>query len=185
MGWRPRALWVADAGEKREGPFVSQENLRSASALLEYHRSRPLQLVEKISENLNNIFLPPLANVWQLSSLKISLKILMDTEAPVLQRPRRASKRPPLADDFIDNIDIEIEAIESLPPTTVRPALAAPHPEDGPRKRGRPRKYPLAPPPLPDVQPVKRPRGRPKGKFVLRSRPVIALAPKPQFLAEL
>jgi len=100
----------------------------------------------------------------------------MESHSQVLLRPKRASKRPPLSDDFIDNIDIEIEAIESMPHTVARP-MTTPL-EGGPRKRGRPRKYPLAPPPPVDVQPVKRPRGRPKGKLVQRAG-ILALTFEP------
>jgi hypothetical protein len=77
-------------------------------------------------------------------------------------RPKRQPKKISRSDDFLDNYDAELEAIESLPSTSVRPFM--PHFEGGPRKRGRPRKYPPALPPSTDEQPIKRPRGRPKGK---------------------
>ncbi|KAL4538162.1 hypothetical protein Ndes2526B_g05354 [Nannochloris sp. 'desiccata'] len=76
-------------------------------------------------------------------------------------RPKRQPKKISRSDDFLDNYDAELEAIESLPSTSVRPFMA--HHEGGPRKRGRPRKYPVALPPPTDEQPIKRPRGRPKG----------------------
>lgn len=80
-------------------------------------------------------------------------------------RPKRQPKKISRSDDFLDNYDAELEAIESLPSTSVRPFMA--QLEGGPRKRGRPRKYPVAPPPPTDEQPIKRPRGRPKGKSPL------------------
>lgn len=83
--------------------------------------------------------------------------------ASMSERPRRQKKKVSRSEDYIDNIDAELEAIESLPVTVAFPSSASV--EGGPRKRGRPRKYPQAPPPAPEIQPMKRPRGRPRGEF--------------------
>ena len=80
-----------------------------------------------------------------------------------MDRPKRNPKKVNRSDDFIDNFDAELEAIETLPLSApIKPLLAA---SEGPRKRGRPRKYPIQPPPPVEEAPVKRPRGRPKGKL--------------------
>lgn len=85
-------------------------------------------------------------------------------------RPRRQVRRTPLSEDFIDDkiLDEELEAMESasLEVSETRPDSKTI--DGGPRKRGRPRKYPPAQPPPPDLQVVKRPRGRPRGKMILQ-----------------
>lgn len=78
------------------------------------------------------------------------------------ERPKRQTKKVSRSEDYIENIDAELEAIESLPIAVAFPSSA--QVGGGPRKRGRPRKHPQAPPPAPEIQPIKRPRGRPRGK---------------------
>lgn len=86
-------------------------------------------------------------------------------------RPKRQVKKTPRSDDFIDNYDAELDAIESLPSTAPKPAIVQ-QTAAAPRKRGRPRKYPVAAPAPADEHPVKRPRGRPKGEWRPRPRAV-------------
>lgn len=90
------------------------------------------------------------------------------------ERPRRQVRKNPLSEDFIDDksLDQELEALESasLEVSFSKPDSNAIESVSGggvglrPRKRGRPRKHPPAPPPSSDEYVVKRPRGRPKGR---------------------
>lgn len=95
----------------------------------------------------------------------------MEGASQVVRRSRRQNRRPALSDDYIDDIDSEIVAIESMNPAPLVKSLApvshlrGAHEDEQPRKRGRPRKHPPVHPSTGANQVIKRPRGRPRGKI--------------------
>lgn len=93
----------------------------------------------------------------------------MEGASQVVRRSRRQNRRPALSDDYIDDIDSEIVAIESMNPAPLLQSLPpvshlrGAYEDEQPRKRGRPRKHPPVPPSTGANQVIKRPRGRPRG----------------------
>lgn len=67
------------------------------------------------------------------------------------------------ANGHVDN-EIRLEAEQLIAANDVEKSEE--HPGSLPRKRGRPRKYPLPPPHKPEEIIAKRPRGRPKGELL-------------------
>jgi len=94
----------------------------------------------------------------------------MEGASQVVRRSRRQNRRPALSDDYIDDIDSEIVAIESMNPAPLVQSLPpvshrGAYEDEQPRKRGRPLKHPPVPPSTGANQVIKRPRGRPRGKI--------------------